>query len=227
MKKLLLLHGAIGAKDQLAPLAGSLQDSYEIYTLNFPGHGGEPAPSVFSIEVFADHVLRWLEENRISTIDVFGYSMGGYVALYLAKHHPQKIGRLFTLATKFSWDQATSQKEITMLDPTRIEEKLPAFAKALEERHQPNDWKHVLAATAQMMIDLGKKNTLSLEDYTPIASSALICIGDRDKMVTLEETIAVYRQLKNGQMLILPNTPHPLEQVSLERLSSEVRSFFN
>jgi esterase/lipase len=41
MKDILLLHGAIGAKDQLQPLADALKDRYIVHTLNFSGHGGE------------------------------------------------------------------------------------------------------------------------------------------------------------------------------------------
>jgi esterase/lipase len=39
MQHLLLLHGAIGAKDQLQPLADELKDNYFIHTLNFSGYG--------------------------------------------------------------------------------------------------------------------------------------------------------------------------------------------
>jgi pimeloyl-ACP methyl ester carboxylesterase len=227
MKKLLLLHGAIGVKDQLQPLADALKDSYDIHSLNFPGHGGEAFPSSFNIKIFADDVLRWMERERIDTIDIFGYSMGGYVALYLAKHNPEKIGKIFTLATKFLWDEATAQKEVKMLDPEKIEEKLPAFAKALEQRHHPNDWKDVMSATAAMMMEMGRENPLKNEDHASITNEVTISIGDRDKMVTLEETIAVYRQLKNAKLLVIPNTPHPLEQVSIPRLSHEIKRFFS
>ena len=37
-------------------------------------------------------------------------------------------------------------------------------------------------------------------------------LGDRDKMVSLDETVAVYKSLPNAEMCVLPNTPHPLEQ---------------
>lgn len=227
MKKLLLLHGAIGAKDQLQPLADSLKGSYDVHALNFSGHGGVAFPLLsFGISSFAEDVLKWIEEQEEEQVDIFGYSMGGYVALYLAKYHPGRIGKVFTLATKFHWDEATAQKEIKMLDPAKIEEKIPAFANALKQRHHPNDWKQVLSSTADMMLAMGKENPLKTTDYNSIGQPVMISIGDRDKMVSLEETAAVYRQLKNGQLLVLPNTPHPLEQVSVERLSSEIKLFF-
>jgi pimeloyl-ACP methyl ester carboxylesterase len=228
MKDLLLLHGAIGAKDQLEPLASELKNDFRTYLISFPGHGGEAfPPEPFSIRLFAEIVLRWMDEQKKSAIDVFGYSMGGYVGMYIARHYPERIGKVFTLATKFRWDEATAQKEVKMLDPATIADKVPAFAKALEARHHPLDWKAVLDRTAEMMLSLGKDNVLKQEDYLLIETPVLVSIGDRDKMVSLDETVEVFRSVKNARLLVLPFTPHPLEQVSLPRLASEVKQFFS
>lgn len=226
MQHILLLHGAIGAKEQLMPLADKLKSSYIVHTLNFSGHGGKPMPTHFSIEVFANDVLNYLDKNKIDKINIFGYSMGGYVAMYLAKNQPTRINKIMTLATKFDWTEEIAEKEIKMLNPEKIKERLPEFAKMLEERNKPNDWKLALKATAEMMIALGKNNTLQLSDFETIEHQTLISIGDKDSMVTLEETIAVYRKLKNANFLVLPNTQHPIEKVDLNRISTEIRNFF-
>jgi esterase/lipase len=226
MKQLLLLHGAIGAKDQLQPLADELKEHFNVHSLNFSGHGGESMPEHFSIEIFAKDVLNYLEKNNIQTISIFGYSMGGYVALYLAKHHPSKVEKVFTLATKFLWSPEIAAKETTILDPEKIAEKLPAFAKTLEARHAANDWKTVLTKTAAMMTSLGNKNPLQPDDYESIENQVLVGIGDKDTMVSLEETINVYRKLKNSNLLVLPYTQHPIEKVDVSRLKMEIVSFF-
>jgi len=90
MQHVLLLHGAIGAKDQLQPLAEKLKNDFTVHSLSFSGHGAETMPGIFSIETFAQDVLNYLQKNDLKQVSVFGYSMGGYVALYLAKHHPGK-----------------------------------------------------------------------------------------------------------------------------------------
>ena len=165
MQHLLLLHGAIGAKDQLQPLANELQDKYIVHTINFCGHGGATFPEQpFSIRLFAEDVLHYLEQNNIEQANIFGYSMGGYVAMYLAKHHPEHINKVITLATKFHWDDAIAAKEIKMLDATTIEQKIPAFAQQLQQYHAPQDWKLLLAKTTALLSSLGKNNTLQLED---------------------------------------------------------------
>lgn len=226
MQTLLILHGAIGASDQLTPVAEALSDNYKVHTLDFSGHGGKSyAAEPFSIKLFADDVLRYMEKEALDKVPIFGYSMGGYVAMYLAKHHSSKVDKVITLATKFHWDVETAAKEIMMLNADKIAEKLPAFADTLKKRHAPNDWKDVLLHTRDMLITMGELNPLSIEDYTSIEHPAMILIGDRDKMITLQETVDVYRKLPNAQMGMLPNTQHPIEQVNLEFLLFYIRRF--
>lgn len=226
MQHLLLLHGAIGAKDQLQPLADELSDYYIIHTLNFSGHGGEPFPANdFSIPVFARNVMAYLEKNNIRQTNIFGYSMGGYTALYLARHSPMLVNRIITLATKFHWDPTIATKETAMLNADTIEEKVPVFAKQLQQRHYPNDWKIVLQKTKQLLVQLGDKNNLQLNDYQTILTPSLLLLGDKDKMVTPEETAQVEKALPNGKFQLLENTPHALEKVDVKMLGNIAHRF--
>jgi esterase/lipase len=227
MKKLLLLHGAIGAASQFDKLKEELKDKFEIHTMNFSGHGGEAMPDKFSIELFAEDVIKFLEKNKLENIDVFGYSMGGYVALYNASRHKNKINRIFTVATKFDWNEESSVKESKMLNPAKIEEKIPAFAKALEKRHSVQNWKIVMNKTAEMMIGLGKKPVLTDEVLGKIENEVLISVGDKDAMVTLEETANAAGKLKNGRLFIFSDTEHPIEKMDVKKLSNEIIKFFN
>jgi pimeloyl-ACP methyl ester carboxylesterase len=223
MEPLILLHGALGSSAQLAPLAKLLSDHYEVHTLDLPGHGGTPLPGPFSIPFFAHYVQQYCQDNSLSRVPIFGYSMGGYVALYLARQASQSVSRVITLATKFHWDEATAAKEVKMMDPEVIQQKVPQFAQVLQLRHSPTNWKDLLQRTAQLLTGLGQQNVLTAADYQQVACPCLLMLGDRDKMVTLEETVAVYRQLPQGQLAVLPNTPHPLEAASAERLSWMIR----
>jgi pimeloyl-ACP methyl ester carboxylesterase len=226
MHHLILLHGALGSKDQLQPVTRALENEFQVHTFNFSGHGGRPFPdSEFSIPLFSDQVAQYMHEKGIAQAYIFGYSMGGYAAMYLAKTQPEKVNKLITLATKFHWDEKTAAREVKMLDGKTIEEKVPAFAAQLQQRHAPNDWLQLLHKTSQLLTGLGKQNTLQLEDYTTITTPCLLLLGDRDKMVTLEETLSVYKQLPNAQLGILPGTPHALEQVNMHLLTEMIKAF--
>jgi esterase/lipase len=225
MQNIILLHGAIGAKDQLEPLANELkQQGYNVYTLSFSGHGQTPLQIHFGIEQFALELEQFISDNHLQQPTVFGYSMGGYVALYLAHRNKNILGNIITLGTKFDWSPEIAQKEVKMLDSKTIIEKVPKFAEALQKRHG-QDWELLLQKTAEMMLSLGNKNALSLNDFASIENKVLIGLADKDNMVTLEETTAVYKQLKNGAMYMLPNTKHPIETVDSKLLAELVTRF--
>ena len=133
MKQIILLHGAIGAKNQLELLAIELkQQGYHVFALSFSGHGQTPFQTNFGIEQFALELEEFIKTNNLQQSSVFGYSMGGYVALYLAYQQPTLLGNIITLGTKFEWSSEIAQKEIKMLDAKTIIEKVPKFAEALQ-----------------------------------------------------------------------------------------------
>lgn len=226
MEHVLLLHGAIGSKDQLELIKKKLAESFVVHSLNFNGHGADAdngAP--FSIGSFASEIIAYLEKHSIQSIHIFGFSMGGYVAMFLAKYFPERTGKIITLATKFAWDEDIAAREIKMLNAAKIEEKLPDFAATLQQRHAPNNWKTVLEKTAALLDSIGKDNPLKTADYAGIQNPVLLLLGDRDKMVSLEETVEVYKSLPNAQLAVLPNTVHPVEAVNTDRLANEIRTF--
>jgi esterase/lipase len=219
MKPIILLHGAIGAKDQLSELSKKLSLlNFNVYSLNFSGHGNEDFKNNFSIEQFSIELKEFINKHKIEKPNIFGYSMGGYVALYLAFINPDLINTIITLGTKFEWTPEIAEKETKMLNPKTIIEKVPKFADALINRHGKN-WELLLSKTEAMMTALGNKNALSINNFSQIKNKVLVGIGDKDNMVSLEETINVYKQLSNGQMYMLPNTKHPIETVNYDLLS--------
>lgn len=226
MEHLLLLHGAIGSKDQWQPLIPLLEDRFVLHPINFPGHGNKALPEAdFSIPLFVKSVLHYLDEQQIEKSSIVGYSMGGYVAISLAKQFPERINKIITLGTKFHWNEMEAAKEIAKLQPDIIQAKIPAFAEQLSNRHPSAGWKTVLAQTAHLINDLGNKQYLSNTQWSGFSTPTLLMLGDKDKMVTLEETVALQKQLPNAQLAVLPDTAHPIEQVNLSLLVFVIKHF--
>jgi pimeloyl-ACP methyl ester carboxylesterase len=225
MQSLLLLHGALGASTQFANLTPLLSDTFDIHTLDFEGHGASVASRPFRIEYFAENVVNYLNNHSLDKCDIVGYSMGGYVALYLASVLPERINRIFTLATKFRWNPETSDKEAGFLDAEKIEAKVPKYAQFLQSLHGEK-WRDNLNATREMMLHLGDNPVLSASVLSNIAIPVHIGLGDRDAMVSIEETIEAYKALTNGELQIFPKTPHPLEKVRSDIFAAAISDFF-
>ncbi|HEY0065992.1 MAG TPA: alpha/beta hydrolase [Flavisolibacter sp.] len=227
MQHLILLHGALGSSEQLKTLEQSLSDNYQVHIPDLPGHGGTGLQQEFSIHFFAQYLEEYIEQHNLKRASVFGYSMGGYVAMYLAVQRPELISKIITLATKWTWSEEITAREVKMLQPEVIEQKLPQFAQALVQRHAPDDWKELLHKTADMMLQMGKNNPLKHEDLAQVTTPSLIMLGDRDKMVSLQETVEAYQHIPSAQMAVLPKTSHPIEQVDIEMISFFIRRFIS
>lgn len=220
MNLVLLLHGALGSKTQLDPLKSELEKKgRRVYSINFSGHSGEPFSETFGIETFAHNIGTFLAENSLSAVDIFGYSMGGYVALWFAYLNPAKVGRIVTLGTKFDWNLESAEKETKKLNAEKIEEKVPAFARILQNRHAPNDWKELLAKTSAMMKKLGADPLLSKEILASIRNEIQVLLGDQDDMADRSYSEEVSRILANATFTLLQETPHPIEKVDLSHIT--------
>lgn len=226
MKDILLLHGALGTKEQFLDLEIALADEFKIHTLNFSGHGNRRSHHhAFTIQNFAHEVLDWMNEHYIKTIDIFGYSMGGYVALWLVRFYPERVGKIFTLGTKLKWSEGEAEKEIKMLNPEIVVEKVPGFAQSLAEKHGEHQWKTVMSKTALLMQDLAHTH-LTGQDFIKIEHKILLGRGAKDAMVTQEETDYVHRLLKNSEIKIYEDVLHPFEKMPLDLLKKEFERFF-
>lgn len=224
---LILLHGALGAQSQFAPWLPLLEPHFEVHLLEFEGHGRQPfADRPFAIAHFAENLEQFIVQKGLDRPNIFGYSMGGYVALWLSLRRPELIGKLFTFATKLDWNPAGAAKEVKMLDIPTILDKVPKFATMLEARHHGNEWKEHLSRTAAMMLAMGHEPPLTAEDFTKVSIPVRMGIGDRDTMVTLEETIAAYRAIPGAELFVMPNGPHPIEKLDAGRMAAGIREYF-
>lgn len=210
---LLLLHGALGAANQFNPLRDLLPKDWTVFAINLPGHGGLPADAPFEMKKMADYVLQWLDNHNIAQIDIFGYSMGGYVALWLAHTQPARVRSIFTLGTQFDWTPESAAKETARLNPAKIAEKVPAFALQLEQLHAPEDWQQVVRQTADLLTQLGANPLLSPEVLQSIQQPVWIARGSDDLMVSHETSEKAAHKLPDGHFIELSQTKHPLEQV--------------
>ena len=118
---LLLLHAALGSASQLEPLAGFLRAEFDVLTLDFEGHGARAAPARPMRNAYmAENVVEMLDERGLNTVPIFGHSMGGYVALYMCVHMPERVSCVHTLGTYFDWDPASAARMLNDLDATQM-----------------------------------------------------------------------------------------------------------
>ena len=75
------------------------------------------------------------------------------------------------------------------------------------------------------MAELGGSPLLDDARLARIDVPVRLMVGDRDSLVSMEETADASRKLPRGQLAVLPGTPHPIEQVRPELIVSMVDDF--
>lgn len=227
MSAIILIHGALGSASQLAPLTTLLGADHDVHVIELAGHGDTPGPASFNLDDFARGVREFMRARRVERAGVFGYSMGGYVALHLASQSPELVSSVATLGTKLAWSPEVAARETSRLDAVAIRSKVPKFAELLERRHAGcGGWEDVLAKTARFMTELGAHAAIDSAVLAQLPQRVRLMVGDRDNVVTVDETVAAARSLARGEAGVLPATPHPFEQVRLPLLAALLRDFF-
>ncbi|MGL4711648.1 MAG: 2-succinyl-6-hydroxy-2,4-cyclohexadiene-1-carboxylate synthase [Shewanella sp.] len=92
---LVLLHGFLSTKADWLPLMPALSQHFHCICFDLPGHGDnqralEPTQLEGFNQCVAD-VLAHLNGLHIEQFHLYGYSLGGRIALHLAKAYPQKL----------------------------------------------------------------------------------------------------------------------------------------
>lgn len=218
-QQLVLLHGALGSADAMMPFADLLHPDFQVYVPELPGHGKHSHETAeISIPSLVEFLETFIRNHRLEQPLVFGYSMGGYIAMAHALQYPGVISQVITLATKFRWSPEEAVKEGRMLSASMIKTKVPAFAALLQARHGTEHWEGVISRTAELMGLLGDNPVLTPDNVTAIQIPVTVALGAEDRMVTVEESEAMVRALPAAQFLLLEGIPHPLEKIPPERI---------
>jgi pimeloyl-ACP methyl ester carboxylesterase len=223
---LILLHGALGSQQDLEALTASLDSRFQVHTFNFHGHGGTAPVELFTMELFVQNLLWHLDSNHISQAALFGYSMGGYVALNFAHQFPERVSKIMTLGTKLIWTPEIAAQEVKQLDPEKIEEKVPKFAAALAGQHGDANWKSVVTYTAAMMSELGDHPPLSEQQFREIQIPVQLVRASEDALATQAETDTVAAWIPGAQTSVVADAKHPLHTVDTAVLAKQISTWF-
>jgi pimeloyl-ACP methyl ester carboxylesterase len=215
---LLLLHGGLYNIDlQFGQLLPSLSATRRVIAVDFQGHGRtNDLDRPLTTANLASDVVGVLQHLDVPQADVFGFSVGGAVALDLAIHHPELVRKLIVSSVSFHPDgdrqenaDAVGELTVDMIAGTPMEQEYRAKSPHPER--------------LQDLLDkLGSYDDGSTgwsdDDIRGIAAPTLITVGDCDA-VKLEHAVR-FLQLRGGdvngdfvgvpasQLAVFPGTTH-------------------
>jgi 3-oxoadipate enol-lactonase/4-carboxymuconolactone decarboxylase len=96
---LVLLNSLGTTSDMWTPVLAPLAERFRVVRIDTRGHGGSPAApgNATSLADLGRDVLGVLDDLGLARAPLAGISLGGMTAMWLAIHHPERVGRLAVL----------------------------------------------------------------------------------------------------------------------------------
>jgi len=216
-----VLHGAAGCTQmETELLARRLGTQFRVIALDFAGHGQSDAfeSLTFTPDLFVDNVDALFKHLGLSKAHVFGFSLGGFIALAFAHKHPEKVHHLAVHATNLIWDQKLVDLMLTRLDHEQIKERSVELVAYLSEMHGEDNW--------VLLFERMKDYTLALRGYLneyagveKVPHQTLVSAVDKDDLFTVHSPVFLYDNLPYSSLFILPGQRHALQNVDLDQLT--------
>lgn len=215
---LLLLHGGLFDIDlQFGELLPSLAATRRVIAADFQGHGRtNDIDRPLTCADLASDVVGLLQHLDVPQADVFGFSVGGGVAMHLAIRHPELIRKVIVSSVSFHPDgdrpentEAVGRMTVDMIAGTPMEQSYRA------KSPHPDRLQNLLDKLSTF--DQGFTGW-SDDDIRGIAAPTLITVGDCDA-VRLDHAVR-FLQLRGGdvngdfvgvpasQLAVFPGTTH-------------------
>jgi pimeloyl-ACP methyl ester carboxylesterase len=229
---LVVLPGAYMSVELMGDLVPGLAKSRQVIGVEFQGHGHTAdIDRPFSYEQFADDTAALLDHVGIERVDIYGYSLGGGVALQLGLRHPDRVRKLVIASASYSSDGLYS-------------EVLGGIENITPELFDGTPWRTAYDRAAPdpsafpTLVEKLKQLDMTPFDWPvdELAAPTLVLIGDSDG-TRLEHAVEMFRRLGGGvfgdlapelpssQLAILPGTTHVGMLERADWISGMVASF--
>ncbi|MBS1610888.1 MAG: alpha/beta hydrolase [Bacteroidetes bacterium] len=223
---LLLLEGGMKTIADFSKCIPELSKHFRVIAPDDPGQGRSEMQDTMTYSLLADYVSRFIDELKLDSVYVMGWSDGGIAALILAAKRPDKVKKVIASGANYMKSgliSSDSSKDTLQL--------IPSDYKLGPEEQKEVDKIFILNKTSWTKIYNDRAVMWFQEYYFPesllgdIKIPVMIVSGDHD-VIKLEHSIKMYRLIKGSQLYILPNTTHDVFNDSPELINEVAIKFF-
>ena len=243
---ILLLHGwAISAylwRHNIAALAGA---GFRVHAPDLPGHGLSDAPLAkgsYTLEALADDLGALLDALKLERVPVVAQSMGGRIALELARRH--RVSRLALFGPVGFGDVSQAReiapflpkipgalatwlvpREIVEIVQRRVHGKIGWFTERdVDEYWAPTQFPAVVQATLQMLREFDWE-VLTAASLAEIAVPTLVVFGTLDGTVRPTHAAELVAALPHGHLEWIEGGGHVVMEEVPDRVNAMLLAF--
>jgi pimeloyl-ACP methyl ester carboxylesterase len=216
---------------------------YRVITFDLYGHGESAVPpSEPSLKLFSNQIVELLDELKIDTAAVFGFSLGGMIARRFAMDHGDRLWALGILHSAHARDAAAHNAIQARVHQARREGPESTVEAALQRwftddfrvgnpetmdlvrRWVTANRKEVYAPIYQVLVD---GVTELIAPSPPINTPTLVMTGDEDYGNSVEMSRAIAAEIPGALLVILKGLRHMALAEAPERFNAELETFLS
>ncbi len=237
----IFIHGFPFNKSMWKPQLEFLKDTHRVIAYDIRGYGKSSAQdATYSINLFADDLIKLMDALKISKAVICGLSMGGYIALNAIKRFPGRFSGLILADTQCEADTAEAKenryKTITQVESEGLEGFSEGFIKKVFHKNTFETKKELVKKISTVVLAnklaaiTGGLKALA-ERYETCSSLAnihvptLILCGKDDELTPVEKSEALHNGIKDSTLKIIDEAGHLSNMEQPEEFNENLTNF--
>lgn len=225
---LVFLQHFTGNMDAWDPaVVNALAKNRPVVVFNNRGVGSTNGVVADNIAQMTSDAYAFIQALGYKQVDLLGFSMGGFVAQELAAEHPDLIRKVILTGTThqgggnnlmkvlgeaFSRANAPDPRDYLFFSQSDAgKQAAAAFLSrvyARKEGRDPESGKEIADAHGKALIVWTSTPDPEFKTLKAIQQPVLVVTGSNDTMLPTEGSITLFKQLKNAQLVLYPDSNH-------------------
>ena len=225
---LIFLQHFTGTMDAWDPaVVNALSKARPVVVFNNRGVGATNGVVADSVGQMTTDAYAFIQALGYKKVDLLGFSMGGFIAQELAAQHPELVHKVILAGTTyqgggnnlmkvlneaFSRANAPDPRDYLFFSQTDAGKKAAAdFFRRVYARtrdRDPESGKDIADAHGKALIVWTSTPDPEYKTLKAIHQPVLIVTGNNDTMLDTEGSIVMYKQIKNAQLVLYPDSNH-------------------
>ena len=227
-----LIHGA-GGNHLFWPITIRRLPGFRIYPIDLPGHGKSGGHGLQDIHAYARSIVNWMAAIKLNQAVFVGHSMGGGIALALAKDHREHVLGLVLIGTG-----ARLRVHSTILENTGNVQTYPtmlstilskSFSKYASPRLVSLAFKRMKEIRPSVLHgDLIACNSFDIiKSLSTIKAPTLVICGQDDEMTPLRYSQYLSDNIVGAKLERIPNAGHMVMLEQPQLIADAMLAFFS
>jgi pimeloyl-ACP methyl ester carboxylesterase len=204
-----LLHGGLSNRiSWFSQIPFLVNAGRQVIIIDTRGHGRSTLGNeTLTYNLFAEDLVKVLDEINIQSSDILGWSDGGITALILGRFFPDRVKRIIAISANISPEGLTKKAQ------NQAQEKVNTFIFWMQSKWTGSG--KYFSQLNQFIRQIWSSPILKKTDLSLIKASTLFIVGEND-VVTVEHSKEMASILQNSQLIIVKKGGHatPITQAA-------------